>query len=83
LQLNDPDLLKEESYIDAKWVGAKSGKRFEILGKRDVHNSETVHAKDGDENGKTPVIFLGRDGGSFSVMSRTKLMPFSADRSWQ
>jgi succinate-semialdehyde dehydrogenase len=29
--LNDPDLLHQESYIDGKWVGAKSGKRFDIV----------------------------------------------------
>ncbi|KAK5264825.1 hypothetical protein LTR40_014544, partial [Exophiala xenobiotica] len=30
-ELNDPDLLQQESYIDGKWVGAKSGKRFDIV----------------------------------------------------
>merc|ERR1711939_983768 len=30
-ELNDPDLLHQESYVDGKWVGAKSGKRFDIV----------------------------------------------------
>src|SRR5271170_2017485 len=30
-KLSDPDLLHQESYIDAKWVGAKSGRRFEVV----------------------------------------------------
>lgn len=30
-ELNDPDLLHQESYVDGKWVGAKSGKRFDII----------------------------------------------------
>lgn len=29
--LNDPKLLEHESYVDGKWVSAKSGKRFEIV----------------------------------------------------
>jgi succinate-semialdehyde dehydrogenase / glutarate-semialdehyde dehydrogenase len=30
-ELSNKDLFQTESYIDAKWVGAKSGKRFEIV----------------------------------------------------
>ncbi|KAI9702281.1 MAG: succinate semialdehyde dehydrogenase NADP+ linked [Bogoriella megaspora] len=30
MQLNDKSLLKSQSYIDGKWVGAKSGKTFEV-----------------------------------------------------
>ncbi|KIV79159.1 hypothetical protein PV11_06737 [Exophiala sideris] len=29
--LKDPDLFHQESYVDGKWVGAKSGKRFDIV----------------------------------------------------
>lgn len=30
-ELNDPDLFHQESYVDGKWVGAKSGKRFDVV----------------------------------------------------
>jgi len=30
-QLKDPDLLHQDSYVDGKWVRAKSGKRFEVI----------------------------------------------------
>jgi succinate-semialdehyde dehydrogenase / glutarate-semialdehyde dehydrogenase len=30
-KLNDPDLLHQQSYINGKWVDAKSGKRFDIV----------------------------------------------------
>ena len=29
--LSNPDLFRTESYIDAKWVAAKSGKRFQVV----------------------------------------------------
>jgi succinate-semialdehyde dehydrogenase / glutarate-semialdehyde dehydrogenase len=30
-KLNDPDLLHQDSYVDGKWVQAKSGKRFDVI----------------------------------------------------
>ena len=30
-ELSNPDLFRTESYVHAKWVGAKSGKRFEVV----------------------------------------------------
>ncbi|KAG9236953.1 aldehyde dehydrogenase domain-containing protein [Amylocarpus encephaloides] len=30
-KLNNPDLFKDKSYVDSKWVEAKSGKRFDII----------------------------------------------------
>ncbi|RMD44835.1 hypothetical protein DV735_g429, partial [Chaetothyriales sp. CBS 134920] len=30
-KLNDPDLLKQESYVHGQWVQAKSGKRFDVI----------------------------------------------------
>jgi hypothetical protein len=32
MQLKDPELFQTESFVDGKWVGAKSGKRFEVIG---------------------------------------------------
>ena len=30
-ELKDPDMLHQDSYVGAKWVSAKSGKRFEVV----------------------------------------------------
>ncbi|RMZ87254.1 hypothetical protein DV736_g5525, partial [Chaetothyriales sp. CBS 134916] len=30
-KLNDPDLLKQDSYVHDQWVQAKSGKRFDVI----------------------------------------------------
>jgi hypothetical protein len=32
-QLNDKSLLKEQTYVNGEWIGAKSGKTFEVTGK--------------------------------------------------
>jgi hypothetical protein len=31
-QLNNPDLLHNQSHIGGEWVNAKSGKTFEVVG---------------------------------------------------
>jgi len=31
-QLKNPDLFKEQSYVDGKWIDAKSGARFDVVG---------------------------------------------------
>jgi hypothetical protein len=31
-QLNDPSLLKDKTYVNGEWIGAKSGKTFEVHG---------------------------------------------------
>jgi hypothetical protein len=33
LQLEDPSLLHFDSFVGDKWVEAKSGKRFEVVGR--------------------------------------------------
>lgn len=30
--MKDPSLFQTESFVDGKWVGAKSGKRFDVIG---------------------------------------------------
>ena len=32
-QLNDKSLLKDKAYVNGEWVGARSGKTFEVHGK--------------------------------------------------
>lgn len=39
-QLSDPDLLKQQSFIDGEWVESSSGERFEIIG-QPQHSSRT------------------------------------------
>jgi hypothetical protein len=31
-KLNDPSLLHQKSFVDGKWVEAKSGERFDVKG---------------------------------------------------
>ena len=31
-QLNDPSLFKDKTYVNGEWIGAKSGKTFEVHG---------------------------------------------------
>ncbi|RYC54892.1 hypothetical protein CHU98_g11322, partial [Xylaria longipes] len=31
LQLKDPDLFRNNAYVDGQWIEAKSGKRFDII----------------------------------------------------
>lgn len=37
-QLDNPDLLHFDSYVGNTWVAAKSGKRFEVVGKLHLHS---------------------------------------------
>lgn len=32
-QLKDQSLWKEQCYVNGKWIGAKSGKTFEVISK--------------------------------------------------
>jgi len=31
LKLSNPELFRNDAYVDGRWIGAKSGKRFDIL----------------------------------------------------
>lgn len=43
-QLNDPSLLKTQTYVNGEWIDAKSGKTFEVFGAALPHHDyDFVH----------------------------------------
>jgi hypothetical protein len=42
-QLNNPDLFKDKSLVNGEWVEAKSGKRFDVVGKLSPNGPTSAH----------------------------------------
>jgi succinate-semialdehyde dehydrogenase/glutarate-semialdehyde dehydrogenase len=63
-KLNDPSLLHQRSFVDGKWIEAKSGDRFEVKGSS-PHDTATIH--NGVQNRVKYLLTLRIDPGTGRV----------------